>query len=107
MELKNIFSKKVLTLLSASILFCGCEDFLTRDHPTAITDDDFGVRLMSVMQHLDNVNIGHEVPIITMLPIFRWFTWKGLPTICIGRVTSRVKLPTWEMGRLLPLRVGI
>lgn len=41
MELKNIFSKKVLTLLSASILFCGCEDFLTRDHPTAITDDDF------------------------------------------------------------------
>lgn len=41
MELKNIFSKKVLTLLSASILFCGCEDFLTRDHPTAITDEDF------------------------------------------------------------------
>lgn len=41
MELKNIFSKKVLTLLSASILFCGCEDFLTRDHPTAVTDDDF------------------------------------------------------------------
>ena len=41
MELKNIFSKKVLTLLSASMLFCGCEDFLTRDHPTAVTDDDF------------------------------------------------------------------
>lgn len=41
MELKNIFSKKVLTLLSASILFCGCEDFLTRDHPTAVTDDAF------------------------------------------------------------------
>lgn len=41
MELNNIFSKKVLTLLTASLMLCGCEDFLTRDHPTAVTDNDF------------------------------------------------------------------
>ena len=41
MKLKNIFSKKVLALVAVPVLFCSCEDFLTRDHPTAITDDDF------------------------------------------------------------------
>ena len=41
MELKHIFSKKTFALLAASTLFCSCEDFLTRDHPTGITDDDY------------------------------------------------------------------
>lgn len=37
----NIFGKKAFALLAASVMFCSCEDFLTRDHPTGITDDDF------------------------------------------------------------------
>lgn len=41
MDLNNIFSKRVITILTASFLFCSCEDFLTRDHPTGVTDDDF------------------------------------------------------------------
>lgn len=41
MKLNNILSKKTLTLLATSLLFCSCEDFLTRDHPTGVTDDDY------------------------------------------------------------------
>lgn len=41
MKLNNIISKKVLALVAASCLFCSCEDFLTRDHPTGVTDEDF------------------------------------------------------------------
>lgn len=41
MYLNNILSKKVVTVLTASLFLCSCEDFLTRDHPTGVTDDDF------------------------------------------------------------------
>ncbi len=41
MKLNNIFSKKVLVLFASSFLLCGCEDFLTNDHPTGVTDEDF------------------------------------------------------------------
>ena len=38
MKLNNVLNKK---MLASSFLLCGCEDFLTNDHPTGITDEDF------------------------------------------------------------------
>ena len=41
MKLNNIFSKKTFVLLASSLALCSCSDFLTRDHPTGVTDNDF------------------------------------------------------------------
>lgn len=41
MKLNNVLNKKMLAVLASSFLLCGCEDFLTNDHPTGITDEDF------------------------------------------------------------------
>ena len=41
MKLNSIFNKRALPVLALSLMFCSCEDFLTRDHPTGVTDDDF------------------------------------------------------------------
>lgn len=41
MKLNNVLNKKMLALFASSFILCGCEDFLTNDHPTGITDDDF------------------------------------------------------------------
>lgn len=41
MNWKQIFSKKGILLFASSISLCSCTDFLTRDHPTGVTDDDF------------------------------------------------------------------
>lgn len=41
MDKKDIFLKKVVILFATVALFCSCDDFLTRDHPTGVTDDDF------------------------------------------------------------------
>lgn len=32
---------KVICLIAVMISCCGCEDFLTRNHPTEISDDKF------------------------------------------------------------------
>ena len=41
MKLNNVLNKKMLAVLASSFLLCGCEDFLTNDHPTGSTDEDF------------------------------------------------------------------
>ena len=41
MKLNNVLNKKMLAVLASSFLLCGSEDFLTNDHPTGITDEDF------------------------------------------------------------------
>ena len=39
MKINNKIATWVFT--SLLLLFCSCSDFLTRDHPTGVTDDEF------------------------------------------------------------------
>lgn len=41
MKLSNIITANVILLITILVSFCSCTDFLTRDHPTGVTDDNF------------------------------------------------------------------
>lgn len=41
MKLFSMLNSKTFLILAASFAFSGCSDFLTRDHPTGVTDDNF------------------------------------------------------------------
>lgn len=41
MKLANIITVKAILMIAILATCCGCTDFLTRDHPTGVTDDNF------------------------------------------------------------------
>lgn len=41
MKLNHILLKKAFVVFTSSLMFYNCSDFLTRDHPTGITDEDY------------------------------------------------------------------
>lgn len=52
MDFRNIY-KNVLVLLAASVILCSCEDYLTHDHPTEVTDEDFWTTANECQSALD------------------------------------------------------